>query len=174
MSNFFYSLISFIVAVFFIMLGVIGVIIPWSPGVRTDLIQFILDDSLAISLFGFASIIIGLAIVTNILLNTKRRYYRIRSDKNSIEVDETVIQQYLQAYWKQLFPDSDIPSRLSLKNNKIHIIVDLPPIPYGQQQLLIERIKTDLRSTFAKMLGYHHEFYLSASFQTEKKSSDKK
>lgn len=170
MSNLFYSLISFIIAVFFILLGVIGVMVPWSPGIRTDLIQFILDDSLAISLFGFASIVIGLAIVINILLNTKKRYYHIRSDSKAIDIDETVIQQYLATYWKQLFPGSDIPCRMILKNNKIHITVDFPHLPIAQQQLLLERIKEDLRTTFTKMLGYHNDFYLSASFQGKPKT----
>lgn len=169
MNNLFYSLISFIIALFFILLGIIGVMVPWSPGVRTDLVQFILDDSLAISLFGFTSIVVGLAIAINILLNTRRQYYHIRSDSNAIAVDETVIQQYLNTYWKQLFPNNDIPNRLTLKNNKIHITVDFPHLPLSQQQVLLERIKNDLSQTFANMLGYHSEFYLSASFQAEAK-----
>lgn len=173
MNNFFYSLISFIVALFFILLGIIGILIPWSPGIRTDLVQFILNDYLVISLFGFATIIIGLSIAINILINTKRKYYHIRSDANAITVDETIIQQYLNAYWEELFPGSDIPSRITLKNNKIHISVDFPELPIGQQQLILERIKQDLRSKFAELLGYHNEFYLSSSFQSPTSSKKK-
>lgn len=171
MNNLFYSLISFIIAIFFIMLGVVGVMIPWSPDIRTDIVQFILDDSLAISLFGFAFIVIGLAIVTHILINSKQRYYHIRSDNNSVAIDEAIIQDYLDIYWKQIFPNCDIPSRLSLKNNKIHIAVEFPHLPVSQQHPLLERIKHDLRSTFAKLLGYHNEFYLSVSFQAESKKN---
>lgn len=173
MNYFFYSIISFIIALFFILLGVFGVLIPWSPVIRTELVQFILNDSLVLSLFGFASIFIGLAIAINILINAQRKYYNIRSDANAIDVDETVIQQYLNTYWEELFPGSDIPSRVTLKNNKIHISVDFPPLPLARQQLILERIKQDLRGKFAEILGYHREFYLSTSFQNEPKSPKK-
>lgn len=171
MNRFFYSMISFVIALFFILLGVIGIIISWSTEIRADFVQFILNNSLLLSSFGFAACFIGLAIAINVLINSKRKYYHIRSDNNAIIVDEAVIQQYLNAYWKELFPDSDIPSRLTLKNNKIHIIVDFPYLPIGQQQLILERIKQDLRSKFADLLGYHNEFYLSSTFQSPKKDS---
>lgn len=165
MNNFFYSLISFTIALFFVLLGIIGVIIPWSPEIRTDLVQFILDDSILLSLFGLTFIIVGLAIAAYILVNGRRKYYHIRSGEDAITVDEAVIQQYLDAYWKELFPGSDIPNRLAIKNNKIHITVDFPHVPQGQQQLILERIKQDLRNKFTEILGYRGDFYLSSSFR---------
>jgi hypothetical protein len=165
MNYFFYSIISFSVALFFIVLGVMGIIISWSIEVRNDLIQFIQRDSLLLPLFGLAFMFIGIAIAAYILINAKRKYYHIRSGNNAIKVDETIIQQYLDAYWKELFPGNDIPSRLTLKNNKIYITADFPNFPLAQQQLILERVKHDLRNTFAEMLGYHDEFYLSSSFR---------
>lgn len=165
MKNFFYSLISLFIALFFILIGIVGIMIPWSEVTRTTLIQFINEDALAISLFGFAFIVIGLAIVVNILLSTRRRYYLIRANDTSIAVDEAIIEQYLHAYWNQLFPGRDIPCRLALKDNKINITVDLPYLPVAEQKKLLERIKEDLRNTFADMLGYRDEFNVSVSFQ---------
>lgn len=164
MKNFFYSLISLIIALFFILIGVIGIMIPWSEITRTTLIQFINEDALAISLFGFAFIIIGVAIVVNILLSTQRHYYHIRANDTSIAVDEAIIEQYLAAYWSQLFPGRDVPCRLSLKDNKIHIAADLPYMPVSEHKKLLERIKEDLRNTFADTLGYRDEFNISVSF----------
>lgn len=169
MKNFFYSLISLIIALFFIMIGIIGIMIPWSDVTRSSLIQFLNEDALAISLFGFAFIVIGSAIVVNILLSTRRRYYLIRANDTSIAVDESIIEQYLAAYWGQLFPGKDIPCRLSLKDNKIHIAVDLPYMPISEQKKLLEKIKEDLRNTFADYLGYRDEFNVSVSFQSASK-----
>ena len=112
MANLFYSLISFIIALFFIMAGIVAAMIPWSPIIRTALVNFLLDDALAISLFGFASIVIGLAIVVNILLGTRRRYYHIKTTLSSAFVDENVIHQYLATYWEQLFPGAEIPFQI--------------------------------------------------------------
>jgi hypothetical protein len=170
MNNLFYSLITFVIAIFFIMLGMVSMMIPWFSGVRTDLIQFILEDSLTISLFGLGFLIIGLAIATNVILSMKRRHYYIRSDNRTVSVDETIIEEYLNSYWKQLFPDREIPCHLVLKKNVIYIHTDLPHLPNSQQKLLLDRIKTDLRNMFAKFLGYHREFHLYASFQSEMKN----
>lgn len=172
MNHFFYSLISFIVALFFILLGIIAVIVSWSQAMLENMVEIISDNSLMLSLFGIGAIIIGLAIAANIIINAKRKYYRIRSGDHSILVDETVIQQYLNAYWKEIFPDNDIPSRLALKGNKIYISVDFPHVPLGQQPLVLEKIKQDLRSKFADLIGYHNEFYLSSTFQANSKPND--
>lgn len=169
MYNFFYSLISFIIALFFILLGIVGVMIPWSANVRADLIDFILKDSLAISLFGFAFIVIGLAIVSNILLNARRSYYHIKSGDHAIAVDEAVIHQYLKHYWKQLYPDHDIPYQLTIKHNKIHLNIDLPYQSVAEQRPTLERIRQDLRRLLNNQLGYQDEFSLSAAFQAAPK-----
>lgn len=168
MSTIFYSLISFVVAIFFILIGVISIMIPWSPSVRTDLIQFILEDSIAIFLFGFGFIIIGLAIAINILQSSKRRYYYVRTGNNSVSIDETLIQEYLNSYWRSLFPQHDVPTRFTLKKNKIHVFADLPSLPVPQQKILVDRIKRDLNDIFSKILGYQNDFMLSISFQKEK------
>lgn len=166
MSHLFYSLINFINALFFVLIGIVGILIPWSINVRTLLTRFIFEDSLAISLFGFAFFIIGLAMFIHLVQNMMRRHYRISSLNATTTVDEAVIQEYLNIYWKQLFPENDIPSALQIKNNKIHIAVDLPYLPIQEQKPLLERIRNDLMRIFTKVLGYREEFFLNASFET--------
>lgn len=139
--------------------------IPWSLGVRHALTQFIFEDSLAISLFGFAFFVVGLAIATNILLSLRKRYYRISSGNTSTKVEEGVIEEYVTSYWQKLFPEHEIPYHLILKNNQIHLTVDFPYLPIQEQRPLLEKIRKDLLQIFSKVLGYQEEFFLSASFQ---------
>ena len=169
MYNFFYSLIYFIIAIFFILLGIVGVMIPWSDTIRSELVQFIQRDALVISLFGFAFVIVGFAIAVNIIINARRSYYLLKSGDNAVMVDEQIIQQYLTVYWKQLFPNYDTPCRLRIKKNRLHLTIELPYLPTTEQPVLLERIKQELRDLFASSLGYHDEFQISASFQPEAK-----
>lgn len=169
MSNFFYSLISFIVAIFFILLGIISVILPWSPGVRTMLVQFILEDSLLIFLSGFGLIVIGIALIIHAIFSFKRHYYVIRSDGKLLSIDESLFQDYLNSYWKQLFPNLEVPNRVEIKKNKIYIYADLPDTPLPQQKTLLERIENDLSEIFIRIFGYRNEFIISVSFQPQKK-----
>jgi hypothetical protein len=164
-NNFAYSILSFVVALFFILIGIVGILIPWSINVRTLLTKFIFEDAIAISLFGFTFFVIGLAIVIHILFNAQKKHYKISSLKGPTTVDEAVIQEYLETYWKQLFPKNDIPCQLALKDNKIHVAVDLPYLPIQEQRPLLEKIRKDLMDMFTKVLGYRDEFFLSATFQ---------
>jgi hypothetical protein len=169
MKNFFTYLITFVIALFFIMLGIISIMLPWSPNIRTDLVQFILEDSVMIFLFGFALMVIGVAIVVNVLLGFKHHYYEIRSKNHAMYIDESLFQDYLNTYWKHLFPNQDIPNRVTIKRNKVHVIADLPPIPLNEQKAIIQRVESDLSDIFTRLIGYRNEYIISISFQKEAK-----
>lgn len=169
MNHFFYSLMSFILALFFIMLGALSILMPWRPAMRTDLIQFLLENSIALSLFGLAFLTIGVAMVFSIILNAKRHYYEFKVGNNPVRVDEEVIQKYLQVYFEEIFPAQDVPCRLTVNKNLLHVTADLPYVPNTQRNVLIEKIQQDLKSLFSEHLGYNSDYYLSASFQADKK-----
>lgn len=169
MFNLFYYLIVFVIAIFFIILGVIGIILPWSTGLRTEIIEFILANSIAISLFGFGFVVLGGTIVLNLIVNSKRKYYHMHVGSHLVTIDETIIQRYLQTYWEKLFPTQEVLMRLVIKKDKIKITADLPHATPEEQSEYKQRIKQDLREIFTKVLGYPHEFMLSLSFQTKNK-----
>lgn len=148
------------------------VMLPWSPIVRSDLIQFILEDSLAICLFGFGFIVVGLAVIINIAFSAKHSYYQLRAGPYSVSIDEEIIHEYLNTYWKNLFPQSPVPNRLTIKKNKIYLVADLPYIPLPEQKRFLEKVKMDLSELFTSTLGYKDMFYLSVSFQSEQKSKN--
>jgi hypothetical protein len=141
-----------------------------SIGLRTDIVEFILDNSIAISLFGFGFMIIGGTMILNLFLNARRRYYHSKVERNFITVDSAVIQHYLQSYWERVFPNQVVPMRLSIKKNKIGITADLPYTPKEEQEEFMLRIKKDLREIFTKIIGYPDDFNLSLSFQSKPKS----
>lgn len=170
MNRFIYSLISFIVALFFIMLGVISILLPWLPVMRTHIILFLLENAVAISLFGLAFLAIGVAMVTNIALAAKTRYYEFTVGQNPVKIDEDLIQKYIQLYFQELFLGQEVPCCLAIKHNRIHITADLPAVPLTQRDVLLEKIQQDLKELFSRYLGYHVDYYLSASFQAEEKS----
>lgn len=165
--NVLYYFISFLFATFFLLLGILATILPWSTAVRTDLVSLILENSLAMSLFGFGFLVIGGFILISLLLRLRKRYYYIRVDHHAITVDETIIQHYLEEYWKQKFPNREIPSRLILKRNKIKIVADLPYSPKEERKKSISVIQNDLRDLLEKILGYSHSFVLRLSFKAK-------
>ncbi len=164
MRHVLYSLISLAVAFFCLMLGAISCLVLWSPKVRTDLVQFILEDSLIIFLFGFCFFLIGATILLQVFFHMQKRHYSIRSKNNSIYISEEIFQEYLNSYWKQLFPKNEIPNEIALKKNKVHISAELPFMPIHQQKAILQRIENDLSELFNRLIGYRKEYVLSISF----------
>lgn len=165
MTNFLYSVISLIIALFFILLGIIGVILPWSSSVQSLAISLILEHGLLIFLFGLSLLAIGIATTVNIILSSKRRYYHLKVNSQTVSVDTAVIHNYLHKYFKELYPEIDVPYQLKMKKNKLHITVDLPYSAQSEQEAILERIQTELRELFQHFLDYRQPFFLSASFK---------
>lgn len=167
-AKLFNSFFLTLIAVFFILLGFLSLIVPWFPAIRTHIILFLLENTIAISLIGGVSLLVGGAILANILLSAKHKHYRIRAGNRAVVVDEAVIQIYLDKYWQDLFPGCEVPNKVMLKNNCIHVFANFPGLPLHEQKNLLERIDRDLTQGFSAMLGYQREFYLSASFRESK------
>lgn len=171
MNHFFYSLIGFITALFFILLGVMSVLMSWFPAMRADLIQFLLENGTAVFLFGLAFMTIGIVMVINIVLGAKNHYYQFKIGRHTTQIDEDLIQKYIQTYFGEIFPKQAVPCRLIVRKNRLHITVDLPYVPASQQSVLMEKIQQDLNELLGKQIGYTSDYYLSTSFQPEKTSS---
>ena len=166
MQNLLHSLVKLVVALFFVLIGTIGLFIPWSVVLRTNLVQFLLEDSLAISLFGFTFIVLGIFVIANIIINSRIKRYVMKGEGGLTEIDESVIHEYIVTYLKQQFPSRDIPVQINIKNNQIYLFIEFPTHPRDEQQKLLERIKDDLSKLLSSKLGYRNDFRLSASFRS--------
>lgn len=170
LGRFLHLAISFIIGSFFFILGAFAVILPWSPYLQNVTIQFILENTLVLSLFGFGFALIGLSIIIHTLLKTRHRYIQIRTGDLGVILDENIIHQYLETYWQKLFPTTQIPFRLNFKKHSLQIIVDLPSLPHMEQKSLLEQIKQDFSDLFGRTLGYPYDVHLIASFQADPSS----
>lgn len=165
--NLLYSCISFAVSIFFILLGIIGLLLPWSDYLRADLVDFILGNSMAISLFGFGFLIIGLASLIYMIQGLKSRYYYVKVGKKSVIVHEEIIAEYLKTYWRQVFPGQEVSSRIVLKKKNLKLYADLPYVPKEEHQTLMNKIQEELQDIFVNILGYHNPFILALSFKSK-------
>jgi len=159
--------ISFILGTFFCLIGLIGLILPWSSSLQNSLTNLIVNHTLILSLFGLGGIFIGVSLVIYAIFNTGRRYAYVRTGGNSIILDENLINQYLQAYWKKKFPSHPILFYLSIRKKSIQIVADLPFIPETEQDHFLEKVQEDFSDLFGNLLGYPNEIHFIAHFQSE-------
>ncbi|HRD55295.1 MAG TPA: hypothetical protein PLC42_02750 [Parachlamydiaceae bacterium] len=167
MSHFLYYLGSFIVGIFSICLGFLCFFVPSSEERLEKLTLFITQNPWFSYVFGIFFLTVGIAILMNVRLGAKKQYYRIKAGNRVTILDEKIFEQYLNTYWKELFPKNEVLSRASIKKNKLHITADLPHVPILEQKELLKQIESDLNDILIKYLGYHQEYILSVSFHPE-------
>lgn len=166
-GRFFSLVIGIILGAFFCLIGIFGVTLPWSPSFQQAATNLIMNHTLILSLFGLGLVLIGLSIIVYAVFNLGHRYAYIKIDNRSISIDENLIEQYLQNYWKKNFPQHQIPFYMSIKKNSIQIVADLPPVAEPEQDQFLEKIREDFSHLFSGILGYPNEIYFIAHFQSE-------
>lgn len=154
-----------ILGIFFILLGIISATLHFSATARTEFIEFTLENSLLVLIFGISFFLIGIALLSSLFWIVSRRYYRVRSNDFAISVSEQLLNQSLIPFWASLFPNETVSSELSVHSNKIYITADLPFVPLSQREILIQQIKRDLHEHLEKLIGDQQIFYLSLRFR---------
>jgi hypothetical protein len=163
-----YFFINFLIALFFIILGIIGIILPWSAGARTQAIEFILTNSISLSLFGFTFLVAGLASLFQIVQGSKKQYFTLTREGLKADVSENVIKFYLVNYFQEIFPYTEVPCQIDLKKSRLDIMADLPYVHKQEQKELLKKIEADLSELFREVIGYQKDLRINISFQPEK------
>ena len=167
-GRFFYKAINYIIGTFFSILGIFNLILPWSSFLQKSLTKFIMGNTLLLSFFGLAFLLMGIAIFAYTFFRARPRYLHVQTGPQAVSIDEKLVHQYLDIYWKEHFPTSSIPFNLHIKKRALHIYADLPALPLSEQKMFLEGVKHDFSDLFQHVLGYPYDIHLFASFQKEK------
>ncbi len=87
---------------------------------------------------------------------------RIHMKKYVIDVDETVIKSYIDAFWEKQFPDQKMCSEVTiLRNQRIEIFVHMQELKDQDQFLRIS--EKEIGKILFNLLGYDRDFYVTLS-----------
>lgn len=154
-----------VIGIFFLILGIFGTVIPWSPSMKEITANFFLENTLILFLFGLGFLLIGLSLLIYTFINLRHRYIHIKTGNHALLLDEAIVQHYLETYWKKHFPDTHVPFQIAVKKNSLQITAELPSMPLTDQKQFLEQVKEDFSDIFGNILGYPHDVNLFASFK---------
>jgi hypothetical protein len=163
-GRFFYLGTGFLIGIFFLLLGFFTVALPWSSLLQKVTVEWINGKTLLFFLFGLAFALIGASIILYAFFNSKRRYVCVEMGSNRLSIDENAIHQFLDIYWQENFPTTEIPYTLGIKKNAIQIVAHLPSMPLAEQKICVEKMKMDINELFQTTLGYNRPVFLAVSF----------
>jgi len=166
LARFFYLSASFVIGMFFFLIGLFSILLPWFPYLQQISIHFILENSLILSLFGLGFTLAGISMAAYALLKSRRKYVEIRTGDLAVILDENVIKQYLEAYWQSHFPQAKVPYNIHFKKHSLQIIAELPSLSLSEQKAFLEEVKQDFHDLFSRVLGYPYDVHFITSFKT--------
>ena len=161
------SAIHFVIGPFFFILGIFGLLLPWSSFLQNLALQLILERPFILSLFGLGFVLIGLSIAAYTVLHSRHRTVRIRTGDLSIALDEKLIHESLEIYFQEHFPRIQIHFTLYLKKHSAEVVANLPPFSLAEQKIFLEQIKQGFNHLFGQVLGYPYDVHFIANFQSE-------
>ena len=164
MNHFFRHLIHLVQALLFLVLGAIGLVLPWSASLQETAIQFIQNRPITVFFVGLGFLAISAALLVSWRESTRHRYFYVRRGQRMVALDEKLIDHYLRTYWYERFPKLDIESQATLYNQQLQILVHFPPLSKEQQQQTLTQVQNELDELLTYYLGYHEPFRLSATF----------
>lgn len=159
------SLINLLFALLLIALGALFIALPNTPDLRQNLFSLIEADRLILQSLGLSVVLLGAILIVSCFLVGKRKHYLVVMGRHGhVKIDETILQQYVENYFKQLFPGFTPHIEANILRGKIRIFADLPEVHYGEQRELLEKIEIELHTLFQKKFGYSALFHLNISF----------
>lgn len=164
MGHLFFLMISYVLACFFVTLGLLCAVIPWSQAMRLLVLDFLQHNWIMLFLFGVGCLVVGVAILFNLSMSSRRRHYTVRTGPYLVSVDKDLVTSYLQEYFYGRYPKREIPCSVSIKSDRLQIAADLPKTPLEEQKSLLKKIENELQELFAARLGYSRPFRLFISF----------
>ena len=163
-TTLFYRTMNFLIAIFFVLFGTLAFLLPWIAHLRLSAIEFLLGNSIAMTFIGLGFIMVGVVMLMSVL-GRRREYYHLRTGDRAVLIDEDLFNSYVRDYWQRTFPDQEFSSQVKVRNNRIIIVADLPPLPFEDQRNFLKTVEQDLSDLFATTFEYKHSFSLSISFQ---------
>ncbi len=146
---------------FIVAFGLCLVVMPYAETFRYGVANFFLARPAMLFTLGIGVFSAGIFLMVGFFFMHKKRYYKVRMQCGKVEIEESIIQEYVASYWKSIFPDLAYELEVTLgQSQKIEIVTKFPSGRKDDQELF-DRIKNELGVLLARRLGYEKEFILT-------------
>jgi hypothetical protein len=86
-------------------------------------------------------------------------------DRFFCETDLSVIEGYLQKYWKEKFSEKEIETTVELTaDQKLEIFVQMPSVEKKEQKLLLKRSEREVGKLLREQFQYKKDFIFTLLF----------
>ncbi len=151
-----FSAVQFLVIAALFFGGAAFFVLHYLPHTRLGLSDWIMQPDQKFLLLGYLVIGLGLLLTVSFWVMQRGRYLRLQMDKGNFSVDEALVKELIDQFWREELPEKNLPSEVYFACQKIEVITQ------GVEKDL-EQIEERLGALLSKQLGYEKEFFVTCS-----------
>jgi len=147
-----------IFVVFFILaLGAFFISLPNAPDFRSAFFDLLSSHPSFFVGLGTSLLVLGGALLIGFYLMNRKRYFQLSLNCSKTLVDEDIIRDYVEKYWKTSFSTS-VDNVIVHGKKRLEVIASLPK---DADDTSLERVQDELGLLLARKLGYDSDFVLT-------------
>lgn len=146
--------------------GIFSLILSSSPQTRVRFVNWVMDAERELLFIGGLIVLLVVLLMAITIRLDRRQYYQIKMGFYglAIEVDLDVIRTLASRYWQTHFPTVNAHVDALLRSDQmLELFVELPVLPHGEHEVILQKIETDLGRQLARHLGYRRPFLLTVN-----------
>ncbi|MCP5490895.1 MAG: hypothetical protein H7A42_07275 [Chlamydiales bacterium] len=163
-GNILFSAVHFFVILLILSLGGLLLALPYAETFRFQLAYYIYERPDLFKLIGAITLGFAVLLFLGFYLLNKRRFITVKMGPAMTQIDEKVVQDYVQDYWNEKQPSEEgVVDVVVQKGEILEIIVPIPKNWEGEVEEHLVQLQNDLGDRLSRRLGYYKEFYLTLS-----------
>lgn len=161
-ANLFFSALHFFLVLIILALGGFFLSFPYTESFRYNLTYYLYHYPEFFKLTGSMVMGFGLLLFIGFYRLNKRCFLTIETRPITTLVDEGIIQDWIQNYWKAKYPGKEIGVDIVVQKGVVlQIFLPLPEDCEKEGKEFLASLQSDLADQLFHLLGYRREFYIT-------------
>jgi len=132
------------------------------PSLLMGFVSLVIQNPSFLVILSLSSLVLAICLILGMYKVAKKNFFQLSLKCPSVTIEEAIIKDYVDQYWKEIFPSSRIKSLVVLHSkHKLEIIANIPDLPFEERNDLFQRIQNELGVILARKMGYEKEFLLT-------------
>lgn len=157
-----FSGVQFIFVAMLFLLGGLFIALEYTPSFRASLAALIIDYPAILSFFGWVVVGCSILLALGFYVMYRGSYYHVQMDRAQVSIDSKVVEELVQVYWKQRFPEKEFKVQVFLRGKReIEVLAEMPGMELEAQSVLLTEVEFELGALLDHHLGHSREWLMT-------------
>jgi hypothetical protein len=157
-----FSAAQFLFSLLIMLIGVLLIGMEYAPHLKYAIARFFEEDTRSLLSMGLVVLGSGILLLMGFCAMHRGLFYRVKMGGQEVTIDGPILRAYVDSYWKKMFPELSLATEVVVSSKqKIEVFVEMPPLPFEEQEQVIKKAEEELPRFFSKHVGYQSSFIVN-------------